>query len=251
MSILITGAANGLGAALSNEAQGRGETVVGIDYDWKADATVAARHVLQIDADLSDLEALSPLCAHLAAHAPFKAVFHNAAISATGRFEAIPAATHQRLIDINLSAPLILTRNLLAKNALQKGGTLVFIASLSVQVGYPGAASYAASKAALANYAKSLRKALRPDDIRVLVVYPGPMKTDQASRHAPKGADEEKRMDAEEVAKQIWNAIDKRKREVVPGTTNRLFAVAGRLAPRLLDQAMRKIIYDKLDGPVY
>ena len=251
MSVLITGAANGLGAALSKQAIERAHTVTGIDVNWPADDEAPNNKLLQIKANLSDMKAVLGLTNVIAAQAPYEAVFHNAAISASGRFEDIPASAHQRLIDINVTAPLILTQQLLQQGSLKRGSTFIFIASLSVQVGYPGAASYAASKAAIANYAKSLRKALKRDGIHVLVVYPGPIKTEQAARHAPKGADSETRMDAEEVARLIWKAVDTKKKHLIPGTPNRLFGLAGTLMPRLLNRVMRKIIYDKLDGSVY
>lgn len=246
MTALITGAASGLGASLADLAKGRGLEVVGLDYNWE-DGTEA----LQVTADLSDLEAIAALAPVLAAKGPYSLIIHNAAVSASGRFEDIPAHAYDRLIDINLSAPLLLTKKLLAEGAIEAGGTLVFIASLSVFVGYPGAASYAASKAALSNYAKSLRKALKADGINVLVVYPGPMKTEQARRHAPKGAKAEARMDADQVAAQIFSAIDKRKKSLVPGMANKIFAVLGRMAPKTMRRIMKKIIYDKLDDPVY
>lgn len=251
MSVLITGTAKGLGAALSKQAKKRGHSVAGIDYKWDNNEKVSSDDDLYINADLSDIKALPSLAKVICTSAPFKAVFHNAAVSASGPFEDIPAKAHQRLIDINVTTPLLLTQFLLQKGALERGSTFIFIASLSVQVGYPGAASYAASKAIIANYANSLRKSLKSEGINVLVVYPGPMKTDQAARHAPKDADSEKRRSADDVAHLIWQAIDKGKKELIPGSTNRLFAMAGKLMPGLLNRAMRKIIYDKLDGSVY
>lgn len=251
MSVLITGAASGLGAALTNLAIKRGHSVTGIDHDWISSEESPQKNLLQIKADLSDLKSLVGLSTTIGAKAPYKAVFHNAAVSASGRFDDIPAKAHQRLIDINVTAPLLMTQQLLQQGALERGSTFIFIASLSVQVGYPGAASYAASKATIANYAQSLRKALRRDGINVLVVYPGPMQTAQAERHAPKGAKSETRMDAKDAADLIWNAVDKGKKELVPGASNRLFAIASKLAPGTLNRVMRKIIYDKLDGSVY
>ncbi|MEP1441960.1 MAG: SDR family NAD(P)-dependent oxidoreductase [Hyphomicrobiales bacterium] len=246
MSVLITGAANGLGASLSSFASEQGHTIVGLDYQWD-DPTNA----LQVTADLSEPESIATLAPVLSAKGPYDIVIHNAAVSATGKFEDIPASAHQRLLDINVSSPLLLTKKLLADGAIKRGGTLVFIASLSVYVGYPGAASYAASKMALSNYAKSLRKALKADGINVLTVYPGPMKTEQASRHAPKGANAEKRMNSDEVAKQIFSAIDQRKSSLVPSAANKIFAKIGTLFPRSMKLLMKKIIYDKLDGSVY
>ena len=246
MSVLITGAANGLGASIVSFAKERGHAVVGLDYQW-ADET----QNLEITADLSEPRSIAKLVPVLSAKGPYDVVVHNAAVSATGKFEEIPATAHERLIDINVTSPLLLTKKLLADGAIKRGGTFVFIASLSVYVGYPGAASYATSKMAISNYAKSLRKALKGDGINVLVVYPGPMKTEQASRHAPKGADAEKRMNSDEVAQQIFSAIDGRKSSLVPGAANKIFAKLGALMPRTMRALMKKIIYDKLDGSVY
>lgn len=251
MSVLITGAANGLGAALTRDAVARGLSVIGIDRAFDTLANFTESNPLKISADLADLEGLAPLMAVATAAGPLSCVIFNAAVSATGRFEDIPADAHQRLIDINLTAPLLMTRALLQAERLEPGATLVFIASLSVQVGYPGAVSYAASKAALSNYAASLRKALRPRGMSVLIVYPGPMQTMQASRHAPKGAREEARMSADEVASAIWQAVERRKSTLIPGNANRFFALAGRIAPGPMTRIMRKIIYDKLERPVY
>lgn len=246
MSVLITGAANGLGASLASFAAEQGHAVVGLDYRWDEPT-----QALQITADLSEPEAIAALAPVLSAKGPYDIVVHNAAVSATGKFEEIPANAHERLIDINVTSPLLLTKKLLADRAVKQGGTIVFIASLSVYVGYPGAASYAASKMAISNYAKSLRKAVKGEGINVLVVYPGPMKTEQASRHAPKGADAEKRMNSDDVALQIYSAIERRKSSLVPGVLNKIFAKIGALLPSPMRLLMKKIIYDKLDGPIY
>lgn len=250
MTVLITGAANGLGKALADQAMTDNHRVIGLDHQWQ-DKSPSVAPSVAIDIDLSDIRAINTLLPVLATHAPFSTVIHNAAISATGAFEDIPAKVHQRLIDVNVISPMILTQRLLEQNALVSGSTLVFIASLSVQTGYPGAVSYAASKAALANYAKSLRKALRGENINVLTVYPGPIKTGQAERHAPLGARPENRMEPVETAALIWEAIGKRRKTLIPGSTNKFFALAGRVAPSMLNKIMKKILYDKLDRPVY
>ncbi len=258
MSVIITGAASGLGAALTNEFLEKQQKVIGLDRFWPEVSEESESltkpeqgNLIKIAADLANHETFPALIETLTNHEPVEALIHNAAISATGPFEAIPASSHQQLIDVNFTAPLLLTKRLIATGALKKGSSIVFIASLSVHVGYPGALSYAASKAGLANYAKSLRKALKKDGIHVMTVYPGPMKTAQASRHAPNDAKEESRMPPQNAAQAILTAMKKKKSSFIPGTTNKVFALAGKAAPSLLDKAMRKIIYDKLEKPVY
>lgn len=251
MTVMITGAANGLGAALAKAVTASSTPVIAIDKSWPKKPGDIASQNIRIDADLSKIDALPALARKIASSGPCSLIIHNAAVSATGSFETIPPAAHQSLIDINVTAPLILTQQLLNENAIKSGGTFVFIASLSVQVGYPGAASYAASKAAIANFAQSLKKALRKQEINVLTVYPGPINTDQARRHAPPGADASKRMSADRVADQILKAVKDRRQTLIPGTANRAAALVARLAPSLLDKMMKKIIYDKLDRSIY
>ena len=62
------------------------------------------------------------------------------------------------------------------------GGTVIFVSSLSHRTGYPGAASYAASKGAIAVYAGSIRKPFRRAlGVHVACAFPGPMKTEHAA----------------------------------------------------------------------
>ncbi|MEO1067193.1 MAG: SDR family NAD(P)-dependent oxidoreductase [Pseudomonadota bacterium] len=251
MTVLITGAARGLGASLAQQALERGRTVLGIDRDWENAEAVSDNGIHRITCDLTDLAAVSQLSEELKSHAPFETVIHNAAISATGPFETIPPDAHKRLIDVNVKAPMLLTQDVVKSKMMANRGTLVFMASLSVAIGYPGAASYAASKAALANYAKSLRRALGPQKIAVLTVFPGPLKTDQAARHAPAGADEEKRMSPDFAASEIWYAIKAGKKTLTPGVQNQAFSTLGKIAPGMMSRAMRKIIYEKLDRSIY
>ena len=249
MTHLITGAGMGLGKALAQQALEKGEHVVGIDVNWPDD--YASDQFVKVDADLSNLDALDTFKNVVLANAPFSSVVFNAAVSATGPFELIPAGAHGKLMDINFTSPALMAGYLIKHNLIEKGGTLIFIASLSVQIGYPGAASYAASKAALASLANSLRKTLRTQSINVMTVYPGPMRTDQANRHAPKGAKPEDRMTPEEVAKIIVDAEKSGKTHVVPGDKNPLFALMGRLLPGVTRSKMKKVIYDKLDRITY
>ncbi len=130
-------------------------------------------------------------------------------------------------------------------------GHIAFISSLSHFTGYPGASSYAASKDALAVYAKSIRKAFKKSHgIRVTTAYPGPLKTEHAARHAPENADAAKRMLPEEAATLIWGDMSKGSAFSLPGMPAKLFALLGRIAPKPLTFAMRMIIYNKLDKTV-
>ena len=245
---LVTGASAGLGLALARRLLGDGWSVVGVDRDAAepdgGGHATADLYTHQL-ADLSDRAAVDTLAA--SPDAPFDLVVLNAGISATGRFEAIPAEAHGQLLAVNAEAPLVLADALLARGLRGTEGRLVLIGSLSVDVGYPGAASYAASKEALAAYGRSLAKAGR----RVTVVLPGPIRTGHAARHAPEGASEAGRMDPDDLARRILAGAHRGKRVLRPGIGAGAAGLLGRLAPGPVTRAMRRALFDRLDREVW
>ncbi|MBX3000421.1 MAG: SDR family NAD(P)-dependent oxidoreductase [Caldilineaceae bacterium] len=251
---MITGAADGIGRALAEYCAGAGYSILGVDVDAARSAVTGrdlqaqGAQIRFLQADLGDAPALDLLVAQLAEEAPVDLLIHNAGINAVGRFETLPMERQRAVMAVNFTAPMIITAGMLAFERIRPGGTVVFISSLSHFVGYPGAAVYAATKDGLAAYGRSLRVALAPQRIHVLVVFPGPTRTAHARRYSPDNSREDKRMPPTELAGQILRAVERRQWTLIPGWGNRLFAIAGRIAPRLMEQAMRKIIYEKLRG---
>ena len=189
MRALITGAGNGVGLALTLALLDRGGSVVGIDRDGAALERLAQGYVDLFEGrlcDLGDLGAVDRLLGRL--DGPFDLVVLNAGVSATGNFARIPGEAYQRLVRINVSAPLLMAQRLVGKAKVSRGGTLVFVSSLSHVTGYPGASVYAATKDAVAVYARSVRKPFARRGVRVLTVFPGPVRTQHAERHAPSGS---------------------------------------------------------------
>jgi short-subunit dehydrogenase len=251
---LITGAADGIGRALAEQTARTGYSILGVDVDAeRSAATVAAlqgqgAEIRFLQADLADGVAVDQLVTQIAAEAPVDLLIHNAGINAVGDFGALPIAHQRAVMSINLTAPMVITAGMLAAGRINPGATVVFISSLSHFVSYPGAAVYAATKDGLASYARSLRVALAPQQINVLVVFPGPTRTAHARRYSPDNSREDKRMAPADLASQILRAVENRQWTLIPGWNNRLFAIAGRIAPRLVEQAMRKILYEKVSG---
>ncbi len=189
---------------------------------------------------------MTRLEAQLSAGPAIDLLIHNAGINCVGPFATSDLAAQQKVLDVNLAAPLQLTAALLRGGKIAAGGSLVFISSLSRLVSYPGAAVYAASKDGLASYARSLAVALAPQGIHVLTVYPGPTRTAHARRYSPDNRREARRMPPEALAAAVVRAVQRRERTLVPGVGNRLFAVTGRWFPSLAERAMSKTLWEKL-----
>jgi NAD(P)-dependent dehydrogenase (short-subunit alcohol dehydrogenase family) len=246
MRALVTGAASGLGRALATALAARGGTVCALDRDAPGLATLPLS-TEQIAADLADRPGRPALAARLAAVGPFDAVLHVAGISATGRFEAIDPAAHAAVIEVNLTAPIVLTDTLIARGALAPGASLVFVASLSHRTGYPGAAVYAASKDGLVAYAEALAASPEARGLHVLTVLPGPLDTPHAARHAPPGASRRGRMDPDRAARAILARLGTRG-TLTPGLGPAALGLLGRLAPGLATELMRRALYRPLAG---
>lgn len=269
----ITGAGAGIGKALARAFAAAGYEVLILDRDndngiaLAEELTQTGKVASFYAVDLSDRAQILQLVEFLAADKPLDVLIHNAGISWVGHFgndnsNSLVDPAHQAtatgaawdaLLTVNLEAPMLLTGRLLAADRLR--GSVVFISSLSVFVGYPGAAVYAASKAGLASYARSLRAAYPRDRLHVLTVYPGPTRTVHAERYSPKGGNSshsqrsDRRMPPERLARLIARALHHRQTTLIPGWSNRFLALLGWLFPRLADWAMKKAIYDKIPHP--
>lgn len=169
---LVTGAAAGIGAAISRELAGLGVSVVLADLDADAAGKLAADlpAARAIEVDLDDPAAVER-CAD-AAGSPDMLV-SNAGITVVERFGASDPAGWDRMWRINLRAPLQLAHRLLP-GMMQRGfGRLVFISSDSARVGAGGEVVYSATKAGLHAAAKSLAREAARNGVTSNVVCPG------------------------------------------------------------------------------
>ena len=124
--------------------------------------------------DLSDLEQLDSLLER-AEHAlgPLDLLVNNAGLEATSDFCAYTRAELAGMIDLNLTAPLLLTHRVLPGMLARGRGHVVFIASVAGKLGPAYQAPYAATKAGLVGLTQSLRSQYRHGTVGFSVVCPG------------------------------------------------------------------------------
>lgn len=249
-TVLITGAADGIGKALAFRFGQAGYQVMGIDVDeekaWrtKQEAIEAGLDLSFVMADLASADTIAEVVEGVS-QSGVDVVIHNAGINTTGYFNHIPFDQQQRVIDVNFSAPLLLHLTLLKEGVLRHTGTSVFVSSLSTFVSYPGASVYAGTKDGLASYSRSLRAG--HGQRQVLTVYPGPTRTAHAHRHSPDNSRESNRMPPEVLAERIYRSVQQKTHALVPGAGNQIAALLGKLTPRAMEWMMRRAILEKID----
>jgi uncharacterized protein len=169
----VTGATGGIGGAIARALHARGAHVVltGRREELLEElrASLGERAEL-VPGDLAERDGAARLAA---AAGDVDVLVANAALPASGRLEDFDPDEIDRAIDVNLRAPMQLTRALMP-GMLQRGrGHVVLVSSLSGKVASPRSGVYSATKFGLRGFAAGLREDVEPRGIGVTVVFPG------------------------------------------------------------------------------
>jgi NAD(P)-dependent dehydrogenase (short-subunit alcohol dehydrogenase family) len=176
--VLVTGASSGIGRQIAIHCAKMGATVVltgrnAARLEETRSQLADAEHLV-IVADLVEPDAIEQV-AGLAG--PVDGVVHAAGIAKLVPFRMISPKHLDEVLGVNLRAPLLLTRALLARRAIQPGGSIVFIGSVASEIGPVATAAYAASKAGLLGAVRALAQEVAKQRIRANVVAPGYVRT--------------------------------------------------------------------------
>jgi short-subunit dehydrogenase len=172
-TVLLTGASGGIGRAIAHALDARGARLV--LSGRSLDALEALRSgiggpVECVAADLAD----SAGAAGLAERAGrVDVLVANAGLPASGPIDDFTPAEIDRALDVNLRAPVQLTRALLPPMVERGRGHLVFVSSLAGKVASVGSSLYSATKFGLRGFAAGLREDLHGSGVGVTVVFPG------------------------------------------------------------------------------
>ncbi|WP_395103711.1 SDR family NAD(P)-dependent oxidoreductase [Actinomadura sp. SCN-SB] len=172
---LVTGASSGLGAAIATALARYGARMVVHGRDEERLAGIARlTGGTPIAADLADPAAVRDLAARaLEPHGRLDVLVHNAGFGWAGPLTGMDPSETDRLLAVNLAAPIALTRALLPGMLERRSGHLLFVSSIAGRLGVAGEAVYAASKAGLDVFAESLRLELHRTGVTVGVLVPG------------------------------------------------------------------------------
>jgi NAD(P)-dependent dehydrogenase (short-subunit alcohol dehydrogenase family) len=177
--IIITGASDGLGAAIVKEASVLGEDTMNISRRSSAEATK------NITVDLSTSQGIEFAAKQVMQTQHPKAIILNAGVLSIHEFGDISEDEYERVMAINLRAPTLLL-GLLFDWIRQHDVDVIVINSVAGQHGYKGQALYNVSKWGLRGLTESLREELAGTKCRVVGVYPGMLDTN-ISEKLPSG----------------------------------------------------------------
>ncbi|GGY88258.1 short-chain dehydrogenase [Cellvibrio zantedeschiae] len=178
-TVLVTGGNSGIGLATAVEfaQQGARLVITGRDQATLNDAKAQlGNNTIALQNDAGDLAAAKALAAHLSAqNIRLDAVFINAGVAKFAPLEGVDEDLWDQTFNVNVKGAYFTIQALLP--ILNEGAAIILNGSINAHIGMPNSSVYAASKAALISFAKTLSAELVGRGIRVNVVSPGPVST--------------------------------------------------------------------------
>lgn len=181
---IITGASSGLGRATAARLARDGIRVAllarsstdlaEVQQEVKQAGGTSSVHTV----DLADADALVAAVHEVVeTWGGVDVLVNNAGTDVPGPVEELAVEDWDRVVDVNLRAPFLLSKLVFPHMRTAGGGTIVTISSVAGRRGWANAAAYCASKFALTGFTQALAAEGRPHGIRACVVYPGAMAT--------------------------------------------------------------------------
>ena len=178
-TILVTGASSGIGRGIAIACSKMGATIVinGRNERRLAETIneMKGDNHLSLAADLSDGQALSAMVAKLP---KLDGIVHCAGIGQRVLCKQLQETDVDDMMEVNFKAPVMLQAEILKQKKINKGASVVFIASIASGSPTIGNAMYSASKGAIISYANCLALELAPRFIRVNCILPAMIWTD-------------------------------------------------------------------------
>lgn len=232
---VVTGAAQGIGAALARELGSRGCHLALVDRDAvRLGRTAAAVRLLGVDVsehalDIADAAAVAALPQHvIAEHGRVGILVNNAGVALMGNVEQLDLDDFEWLFDINFWGVVRTTKAFLPLLRRERQAHIVNISSVFGLISPAGQAPYCASKFAVRGFTDALRHELAGSHIGVSVVHPGGIRTRIAhnSRRAACFDEAQARQLADKFFNDVMTSPEAAARRIAKGIEQR--------APRIL-----------------
>jgi len=182
--VLVTGASSGIGRAtsLALDRAGARVAMAARRADRLQESAARMRDALVLPTDVSDMAAVEAMVDRTVRHyGRLDVLINNAGMSVLTRVDAIEPEAMRHMLDVNFTAAVVATSRALPVMRRQHGGIVVNVGSPGGFLGVPFYGSYAASKAAMHGWTRTLQAEWAGSEIFVVEVHPGVIETEMHS----------------------------------------------------------------------
>jgi short-subunit dehydrogenase len=253
--VWITGASSGIGEALSYAFAKEGAKLVLSARRTeelnrvKANLKLSDKDVFILPLDLENTSNANELCSQvLSRFGQIDILINNGGISQRSLTKDSSLELDRKIMEINFFGTVALTKAVLPHMLKQKRGHIVAMSSIAGKFGFYFRSAYSASKHALHGFFESLRMEIFNDNVKVLIVCPGKIKTNISINAVMKDGGKYNKMDestdqglsAEECANQILNALKNNKNEILIGGRELRAVWMKRIFPQWFSRIIKK-----------
>jgi len=236
---LVTGASSGIGREIAGSLARKGYTVISCARSRESLEQLASEsrgHCLPLVVDLSSQEGFETIRAYCDERNLFVEVLVNCAgFGAVGHHVRHPPQTLAQMCRLNMVTTSELCAHFGRHMREREHGFILNVSSVAGFMPIPYFANYSASKAFIRSLSDSLHEELRPYNVKVCCLSPGPVRTRFHQRSNPNYNGDENSLfslSPEEVAEAGLTGLFKGRRVVIPGVANRLCVWLEHLIPR-------------------
>lgn len=181
-TVIVTGAASGIGLACARCQLALGWRVAMIDRDASTleqafSELGAPEQLLSFCLDIVDEAAVDRAVAVASERAPIRGLINSAAIGADVPFGETSVASFRNILEVNVLGSFVVARAAIGAMRQTGGGAIVNVASVSGLRGNVGRTAYGASKGAIVTMTQVMAVELASENIRVNAIAPGPVET--------------------------------------------------------------------------
>jgi 3-oxoacyl-[acyl-carrier protein] reductase len=176
-NVVVTGGSRGIGQAITRRLLDGGYRVHVIARNAPADRPTCDGFVFH-ECDLAETDRLAALVSEIRSqHGPIYGLVNNAGASSEGLLAMMQVSQIERLIRLNVLAPILLTRQVVRGMLSDGEGRIVNISSIMAFTGYSGLAVYGATKSSMIGFTRSLAREVGRAGITVNAIAPGFVET--------------------------------------------------------------------------
>jgi dehydrogenase/reductase SDR family protein 7B len=253
--VWITGASSGIGEALAKSFAASGAKLVlsarritELERVKKI-IQLPEERVLILPLDLSDTSNTNALTQQvLNKFGRIDVLVNNGGISQRSLTKDAPLEIDRKIMEVNFFGTVAITKSVLPHFLKQQSGQIIVISSISGKFGFYFRSAYSASKHALHGFFESLRMEVDKDNIKVLMVCPGKIRTNISVNAVTANGEKHNKMDAgtaeglsaEQCAAKILQGVEKGKEELFIGGKELRAIWLKRFFPALFSKLIKK-----------